>query len=149
MYRIKWEKSKPVSREQTFDEMLDTFIRINAALRDALRHQFKTTGIYTNYKSTDGVIYARHFPIGSDELEDMARSFDKEKAHSKKDRATAEDFASVFEEPITILEDLMLIAIEEIGNGSGRTLSVLLPAIRYVHDLKAINRLLLDTECVG
>jgi hypothetical protein len=61
-------------------------------------------------------------------------------------RATAEDFASAFEEPITILEDLMLIAIEEIGNGSGRALSVLLPAIRYVHDLKALNRRLLDTE---
>ena len=64
-------------------------------------------------------------------------------------RAMAEDFASAVEEPITILEDLMRIAIEEVGNGSGRALSVLLPAIRYVHDLKALNRRLLDTERVG
>lgn len=64
-------------------------------------------------------------------------------------RRATEDFASAFEEPITILEDLMRIAIEEIGNGSGRALSVLLPAIRYVHDLKALNRRLLDTERTG
>jgi hypothetical protein len=60
--------------------------------------------------------------------------------------ATTHDFSSDFEPPIAILEDLMMIAIEEIGSGGGRTLSILLPAIRYVHDLKAINHRLLDVE---
>jgi hypothetical protein len=59
------------------------------------------------------------------------------------------DFSSDFEQPITILADLIVIAIEEIGNGSGRALSVLLPEIRYVHDLQAINRRILDTERAG
>jgi hypothetical protein len=58
------------------------------------------------------------------------------------------DFASAFEEPIAILEDLIAIAMEEIGNGSGRAISVLLPALRCVDDLKAINQRLLQVECV-
>jgi len=60
--------------------------------------------------------------------------------------AKTQDFSSDFEQTIAILEDLIMIAIEEIGNGSGRALSILLPAIRYVHDLKAINHRLLDAE---
>jgi hypothetical protein len=60
--------------------------------------------------------------------------------------ATTQDFSSDFEQPIAILEDLMMIAMEEIGNGGGRALSILLPAMRYVHDLKAINHRLLDVE---
>jgi len=56
------------------------------------------------------------------------------------------DFSSDFEQPIAILTDLIAIAIEEVGNGSGRALSVLLPAMRYVHDIKAINDRLLQVE---
>ncbi len=56
------------------------------------------------------------------------------------------DFASDFQEPITIMEDLISIAIEEVGNGRGRAISVLLPALRYLDDLKAINDRLLQVE---
>ena len=56
------------------------------------------------------------------------------------------DFSSDFEQPIAILTDLIAIAIEEVGNGSGRALSVLLPAMHYVHDIKAINDRLLQVE---
>ena len=56
------------------------------------------------------------------------------------------DFAADFEPLLSILEDLMAIAIEEIGNGGGRALSLLLPAMRYLHDLKAINKRLLQME---
>jgi len=56
------------------------------------------------------------------------------------------DFSSDFEQPIAILTDLIAIAIEEVGNGSERALSVLLPAMRYVHDIKAINDRLLQVE---
>ncbi|MQR02114.1 hypothetical protein [Glaciimonas soli] len=59
---------------------------------------------------------------------------------------TKTDFSSDFEQPLAILTDLIAIAIEEIGNGSGRALSVLLPAMRYVHDIKAINDRLLQVE---
>lgn len=56
------------------------------------------------------------------------------------------DFASDFEEPLAILEDLISIAIDEIGNGGARALSVLVPAKRYVDDLKAVNLRLLQLE---
>jgi hypothetical protein len=59
---------------------------------------------------------------------------------------TKTDFSSDFEQPIAILTDLIAIAIEEVGNGSGRALSVLLPAMRYVHDIEAINDRLRQVE---
>jgi hypothetical protein len=59
---------------------------------------------------------------------------------------TKTDLSSDFEQSIAILTDLIAIAIEEVGNGSGRALSVLLPAMRYVHDIKAINDRLLQVE---
>jgi hypothetical protein len=55
-----------------------------------------------------------------------------------------QDFATDFEAPISILEDLIAFAIEEVGNGGRRTLSVLLPAMRYVEDIKAINQRLMQ-----
>jgi hypothetical protein len=56
------------------------------------------------------------------------------------------DFAADFEEPLAILEDLISLAIEEIGNGGRRALSVLLPALRYLDDVKALNARLLQVE---
>lgn len=80
-------------------------------------------------------------------------SINKRNQHSVRSEAmemnavgTKTDFSSNFEQPIAILTDLIAIAIDEVGNGSGRALSVLLPAMRYVHDIKAINDRLLQTE---
>jgi hypothetical protein len=51
-----------------------------------------------------------------------------------------QDLSADFETPIGILDDLLAIAIDEIGNGGGRAIALLLAAIRYLHDIKAINR---------
>ncbi len=59
---------------------------------------------------------------------------------------TQEDLTVDFEVSITILEDLIAIAIEEIGNGTGRAISVLLPAMRYADDLKKHHVRLLQRE---
>ncbi|SFB38707.1 hypothetical protein SAMN04515620_1603 [Collimonas sp. OK607] len=59
---------------------------------------------------------------------------------------TKTDFSSDFEQSITILTDLIVIAIEEIGNGSGRALSVLLSAMRYAQEIEAINDRLRQVE---
>ena len=59
---------------------------------------------------------------------------------------TQEDLTVEFEIPITILEDLIGITIEEIGNGTGRAISILLPALRYVDDLKKLHARLLQKE---
>lgn len=59
---------------------------------------------------------------------------------------TQEDLAVDFEMPISILEDLISIAIEEIGNGTGRAISILLPALRYVDDLKKLHLRLQQKE---
>jgi hypothetical protein len=56
------------------------------------------------------------------------------------------DYASEFEAPIEILEDLISLAIEEIGNGAGREMAVLLSAMRYIDDLKVINQELMRAE---
>jgi len=50
------------------------------------------------------------------------------------------------ESSLMILEDLIAIAIQEIGNDTGRALSVLLPSVRYIKDLKSLNQRLLQLE---
>ena len=43
---------------------------------------------------------------------------------------------SGYELELAIVVDLIALAIEEIGNGTGRALSVLLPALRYVQEIR-------------
>jgi len=50
------------------------------------------------------------------------------------------------ESTIIMLEDLIAIAIDEIGNDTGRAISVLLPTLRTVRDLKGIHERLLRLE---
>ena len=57
-----------------------------------------------------------------------------------------QDLASDLEMPIGIFEDLVAIAIEEVGNGGGRTLALLLAALRYVDDVKDINQKMMRTD---
>jgi len=56
------------------------------------------------------------------------------------------DFSSEFSEQLVILEDLISVTIDEIGNGGTRSLSILLSAIRHISDLKATNNRLLEFE---
>lgn len=56
------------------------------------------------------------------------------------------DFSSEFSEQLVILEDLISVTIDEIGNGGTRSLSILLSAIRHISDLKATNNRLFEFE---
>jgi len=66
--------------------------------------------------------------------------------NTKQPDSAKPDFSSEFSEQLSILEDLISIAIDEMGNGGTRTISILLSAIRYISDLKDINHRLFELE---
>jgi len=56
------------------------------------------------------------------------------------------DFSSEFSEQLAIVEDLISVAIDEMGNGGTRTMSIILSVIRYISDMKSINHRLFEFE---
>jgi len=82
----------------------------------------------------------------SPQIED--RRLRRVSARNKAEKIDSEyqDLASELEMRIGIFEDLIAIAIEEVGNGGGRTLALLLAALRYVDDFKDINRKMMRSD---
>ena len=56
------------------------------------------------------------------------------------------DFSFEFSEQLAIVEDLISVAIDEMGNGGTRAMSIILSAIRYIADIKDINHRLFEFE---